>query len=434
MRTHPIFSISGAVRRARKLSLMAAVAFSATACEGLLSVSDPGTIQEESLTNPALETLMINGVIGEFQFAYGSYANWSSVLGDETFTDHTNVSVREFSLHNFIDLNDSNEGVYVALHRARQSADDAVERVTGMIGATAAASSLNIARAYIYGGYAYTLLAEGFCETPVNLSNPLPSDSLFLRALSRFDKGIATATAGNSGANATAATDLINMAKVGAARAALKMGNPTLARTYATGVPAAYEKLAYYSANSVRENNPLNGPNRAVGGYMSMTPNFRAMNDPRLPTLATSQNGLNANPIYPPRRPYMYTGFVLGTPSIIDIPVHIKMATGLEAAYVIAEADGPTPATLTFVNARRAVGGQAPSAATGTALMAELRDQRSRDFYLTGQRLGDLRRYLKAGTDLFPTGKYPVFPDPYGASKCFIVPLSEKAGNPYYNP
>ena len=41
-------------------------------------------------------------------------------------------------------------------------------------------------------------------------------------------------------------------------------------------------------------------------------------------------------------------------------------------------------------------------------------------------------RLDKAGVDLFPTGKYPVFPDPYGDDRCFIVPLAEKAGNPNY--
>ena len=98
----------------------------------------------------------------------------------------------------------------------------------------------------------------------------------------------------------------------------------------------------------------------------------------------------------------------------------------------MAETDGPTPATLNFVNQRRSVGGQGAVALTGAALMTELAEQRARDFYLTGQRLGDLRRYLKAGNDMFPTGKYPVFNDSYGSLKCLIVPLSEKAGNPNY--
>jgi hypothetical protein len=63
--------------------------------------------------------------------------------------------------------------------------------------------------------------------------------------------------------------------------------------------------------------------------------------------------------------------------------------------------------------------------------MAELRAQRSLDFYLTGQRLGDLRRYkAKLGIDLFPTGKYPITNDIYGTAQCLIIPRSEKDSNP----
>ena len=58
--------------------------------------------------------------------------------------------------------------------------------------------------------------------------------------------------------------------------------------------------------------------------------------------------------------------------------------------------------------------------------------QRALDFYLTGQRLGDLRRYAAAGTDLFPRGNFPILPNVYGTTHCFIVPRSEKSGNPNY--
>lgn len=87
-----------------------------------------------------------------------------------------------------------------------------------------------------------------------------------------------------------------------------------------------------------------------------------------------------------------------------------------------------SPATTSRATPRAAI----RRVSAGAELMAELRAQRARDFFLTGQRLGDLRRYAKAGTNLFPTGKHPVFPDPYGPAKCFIVPLSEKAVNPNY--
>ena len=421
--------------RALRGMILGAMVVSAAACSDLLDVSDPGSIQGGQLTDPNLETLIVNGVIGEFQVAYGSYALWGGVLADEIFTDHTNVAVREFSLHNFGDLNDTNEGVYVNLQRTRQSADDASDRLKTILGA-GASSSINMARVLAYGGYAYTLLAEGFCDAPVNVSAPLTPEELFSRGVARFDTAITVATAYRStqtvAANIAAATDIINMANVGAARASLKKGDLVKAKAYAALVPANYEKLALYSSNSVRENNQLNRPARTADPFVGVHPTFLNLNDPRVPALATARLGLNSNPIFPPQRPEQYAGWTPGTVQIIDITTNIKFATGLEAQYIVVEADGPNAAMLAFVNARRAVGGQAPVDLAGTALLNEFRVQRARDFFLTGQRLGDLRRYLKAGVDLFPKGKYPVFTDFYGDKTCFIVPLSEKAGNPNY--
>jgi hypothetical protein len=401
-------------------------------CNDVLSVENPSAIQEGQLADSALVQLAVNGVIGEFQYAYGQYAQWSSVLSDETYTDHTNVDVRDFSEHKFGDLNTINSTEYEYIQRARQSADDATDRLKSLLG-TAASNDLNVARVLAYGGYSYVLLGEGFCDSPVNLSAPLPSDSLLKRAIARFDEAIAVATAGSQGTNVAAAQDLINMSRVGAARAALKLGDGTLARSYASQVPASYEKLAYYSSNTVRENNPLNGLTHASGASLGMYTRFLGLNDPRVPQPASTQLGLTGGSIYTPLTPYMYTGWVAtGQAPRVDVNYDIKFATGLEAQYVMAETDGPTPATLAFVNQRRAVGGQGAVALTGAALMTELADQRARDFYLTGQRLGDLRRYAKAGNDMFPTGQYPLFNDSYGALKCMIVPLSEKAGNPNY--
>ncbi len=417
----------------RTTGIIAATAIAVAGCNNALDVKNPGAIQEGQLGDPALVQLIVNGAIGEFQYAYGQYAQWSAVLSDEAFTDHTNVDVRDFSEHNFGDLNTINSTTYEYVQRARQSGDDAADRLKSLIGATAT-SDLNVARALAYGGYSYVLLGEGWCESPVKLSAPLPSDSLLRRAIAHFDEAITVATAGSTGANVTAAQDLINMSRVGAARAALKLGDAALARTYASLVPANYEKLAYYSSNSVRENNALNALTHASGASLGMYVKFQGLNDPRVPQPAATQLGLTGGSIYTPLTPYMYTGWVpSGSASPrIDVNSDIKFATGLEAQYVMAETDGPTPATLNFVNQRRAVGGQGAVALTGAALMTELAEQRARDFYLTGQRLGDLRRYLKGGTDLFPTGKYPVFNDSYGAAKCLIVPLSEKAGNPNY--
>ena len=435
MRRHMGRTANAAMNAIRGIVGASALAFGLAGCKGILDVQNPGALKEEQLTDPALEQFLVNGAIGEFQYSYGYYALYSAIMSDEAFTDHTNVGIRELSLHSFGDLNDVNQSVFENLSRARASADDALARLKQILGASAG-SSLNVARVLAYGGYAYTLLGEGFCEATVSLSPALPSSELFKRALTHFDSAVTIATAsavGASAANAAAATDIINMARVGAARAALKMGDLVKARGYAVLVPDAYEKLSYYSSNSVRENNIVNSGVRATGAWFSMAPAFQGLSDPRVPQPAASRAGLNSNPIWVPFRPEQYSGWVAtGTPQTIDITSNIRFASGLEARYIQTEADGPNAAMLTFVNARRAVGGKAAVNLTGAQLMTEFRLQRAVDFYLTGQRLGDLRRYATAGTNLFPTGKYPVFPDPYGAATCFIIPLSEKTGNPNF--
>jgi len=427
-----IIRTASAARTAlRRVGAATVIALGLTGCDGLLRVSNPGSLQEEQLTDPALEQFVINGAIGAFQFAYVNYAFWSGVLADEAFTDHSNVSFREFSLHSFNDLNTPNDDVYGSLQVARQSADAAADRVKKMLGA-GAASSLNVARALVYGGYAYVLLGEGFCEAPVNLSAALPSSELLTRAIARFDEGIAVATAGRI-RNEAAAEDLIYMARVGAARASLKKGDLAKARAYAAPVPDTYEHWAYYSANSTRENNLVQMAVRASIPYLAMHPAFQNLGDARVPQPTASRTSQNAHLIFPPLKPSMYSGWTAAAaPQTIEVTTHIKFATGLEARYIGVEADGPTATMLTFVNARRAVVGKPPVTLSGSALLAEFRTQRALDFYLTGQRLGELRRYAAAGTDLFPTGKFPVSADPYGAMHCFIVPLSEKSANPNF--
>jgi hypothetical protein len=423
-------SLSHLLTATRRATLFTGIALGAISCGGLLDVSNPGALEESQLDDPALEQFMINGVIGEFQFAYGNYALWSGVLADETFSDHPNFGLRDFALHAVDDGNATDSLIYASLQKARQSADDAADRIKKIQGARAA-SSLNVARALIYGGYAYVLLGEGFCDAPVNLGAPLSPSELLGRAITRFEEGIAVATA--AGTNVAEARDLRFLAAVGAARASLKQGDAARARTFAALVTdAAYEGWAYYSANSVRENNAFQIGVRSGLPFIGMPPRFQNLSDPRVPQPSSPRPSLRSNPILPPLKPSGFSGWSATAPAAIEVGTHIRFASGLEARYIGVEADGPGVAMLAFVNTRRAVGGKPPVDVSGDALLAEFRAQRALDFYLTGQRLGDLRRYAAAGIDLFPVGKYPTLPESYGSMHCFIVPRSEKATNPNY--
>jgi hypothetical protein len=113
----------------------------------------------------------------------------------------------------------------------------------------------------------------------------------------------------------------------------------------------------------------------------------------------------------------------------------IRFASGLEAQYILAEAQGATAANVTFVNNRRAIGGQAPLVApTEAEFQAALREQRARDLYIAAYRMGDLRRYKKLyQVDLWQKGAYvsPVAAPPtFGDQECWPVPQAEYTGNP----
>ena len=78
------------------------------------------------------------------------------------------------------------------------------------------------------------------------------------------------------------------------------------------------------------------------------------------------------------------------------------------------------------------MGLQPPVTLSGTALLDELREQRRRDFFLDGHRLGDMRRYLKYDKiDNFPRGAYPgsISNEAYNDATCFPLTLAEISGN-----
>ncbi len=429
-------------RRLGRLTTIAAVVGigGITACNDFLTAENPGAIVAEDVTDARYATLITNGVIGEFQPMLGYVTWWNAIFTDELFNRAT------FFEEGLIDRREvtSTNGTYAFfyygnLHRTRFLADNGAERLKTILG-DSASRDLRLARVQAYGGMTYTYIAEALCASPIDVSEPLPSAELFARAIDRYDEAIAVAAAAKIQAKAQtrivprdtlAADSLRNFALVGAARAALNVNDKAAAIAYASQVPAGFEFRAYYSENSGRENSWM--WNRLVAGSngtMLNTP-FAAMDtDPRVPRPGgTTVLALipNAPPSYS-----AYNGTLVGADFARG--GWVRIASSLEAQYILAEARGATPATLDFVNARRAVGLQAPVALTGDALMAELRDQRSRDFYLDNHRLGDLRRYKEFyGIDLFPQGTYPGTTTglTYSAgTTCWPLTLAEQNGNP----
>jgi hypothetical protein len=111
-----------------------------------------------------------------------------------------------------------------------------------------------------------------------------------------------------------------------------------------------------------------------------------------------------------------------------------RFASGLEAQYIKVEADGNAADMLAFINARRAVGKQTPIAATTdmTDLLRELMEQKTRDFWLEGRRVGDLRRNPAAVPYVLQPGNtyYKTAVGDVSTQTCWPVPFNEKNNNP----
>ena len=419
------------IRRLLTTSAIALVAVvGAGACDNMLEVENPAAIDDVDLNDPSLATTLANSALGRAQRSFDNLAWFSAVFTDEAVNGHNFIQWKEIDLRQMRDDNDL--GYFGIIHDWRYMADTTAFRLETLL----PTADTRTAQSYAMAGYAYIFAGEFLCESPVNVSAQVyTSDELTAMALPRFQKAIDIGTAAKAaGQNATTADNIINLARVGMGRALLQLGRKAEAAAAVANVPANYVWMMRYSNNTGGENNLMREATTGANRYFGVDVNFRNLNDPRIRHAATPVFGHNTiTPLYTPFQVSSYSGWLpTGAGVGYANDTGIRFASGLEARYIRAEAEGPNATTLALVNERRAVGNQPATTATGDALMAELRRQRSIDFYADGHRLGDLRRYKKQGIgDFFPKGAHPVaLWGDYGTSECLPIPRAEKTGNP----
>src|SRR6266550_61438 len=77
-------------RSVRWVSSVVAAAVLA-ACHNILDVQYPGQIPTEQISDPSLASVLVGGVLGDFECAYSNYMSGSSVHSDEYETSNSNV-------------------------------------------------------------------------------------------------------------------------------------------------------------------------------------------------------------------------------------------------------------------------------------------------------------------------------------------------------
>ena len=150
-------------------------------------------------------------------------------------------------------------------------------------------------------------------------------------------------------------------------------------------------------------------------------PHYREMNDPRIKFIDAGKDAQDGVLRYWTQR--KFDNWAAPAP----------LASGLEARYIEIEAGQNAANMLTFINERRAVGGQAPISTTNIQeLMAELMAQRSRDFWLEAKRMGDWRRNPGSVPHILQPGNNyykPAVGDVQNQT-CMPIPFNECNTNP----
>jgi hypothetical protein len=416
----------------------------------LLEAKNPAAINETQLDNPQLVDILVNSTINALQNMYTDPFIWrGSMITDEQITGINWEQTARLNqrIVNYTE-GDAN-GMFSSMQRYRWMADSSASRLRTLI--PNATKDKRLALVLAHAGYGYVLMAEVECEATINVGADIYSPKeLAQLALPKFEEAITVANAAN-------APDIANLARVGLARANLLIGDNAKVMQYATQVPANFTWWVEYKVNA-GENylySTVTGGNYSLG----VSPHFlngafgtqnlvATQTDPRIQH--TTSWGLGHNRLTMLYKPYQslpfsgYNGETIATggkPILYERDTNVKLASYLEAMHDYYEAAGPNGtgplgSTLEFVNARRAYGNQASVNLTGRDLMLELHEQRGRDMYLGGFRLGDLRRWMTqdaslGGGNYFPTGTHPTAGwGLYGDATCYPIPVSEYEGNP----
>ena len=457
--------LSRRVRRAAALVLAVAAVTTAQACDQFLTADNPAAIPVERLADSSLVDLMANSAIAGLQGAnYFWFSYLSGTFTDELRNHHVFIDEVLYDQRRVaVDNSYNSVFTYGPLQRARWLSDSVAGRMRQIEG-DSALRDIRLARTYALAGYTLVLLAEGWCEVPISTPQarytaPLKSEEVFKLAEARFDSAIkiaASAKVGNAklstvlGIRYTLAADSIrNLAYVGMARAALGRGDKAKAiasarQVQTQGGATGFEYRLYYNSNTTLglQNlfaERLSGGAGTTAASVSNTP-FLGLDDARVPTPLDATGKPLPEPatggsFVVPNSPPSFSTFD-GTKTGADFTygTSIRLASLIEANYIIAEAEGATPTNMAFVESRRTAYPSSTAATPTTAanFLDNLIDQRRRDFFVDGHRIGDIRRYLKFyAKDFWPKGSYNGSATvTFGTQMCWPLNLAETTNNP----
>jgi hypothetical protein len=429
--------INNAHSRRRLIAVALAVPMiAALACRDITSLqqSNPGSLSAASTYVPENAQLLVNGAIGDFECAFSRYVVGSGLFTDELSDaiastanfDYDRRTITSSAPYGTQTCTSANQqpAIYTTLSTARGSNDTVLAKLHDWTDAQMPVGvnrTKLIGQAAAYAGYSLILLGEGMCSAAINVGPELTPAQLFAEAKTRFDTAVTAATAAND------ATTL-NFATLGRARTLLDLGQAAAAATDAAKIPASFVLNMSTDAVNVRRENwsfvSINNSN-----FSTVDPSFRGLTingapDPRVAVTNTNKAGTTQ-------------GTVIWTPDKYPaIATVMPIARYAEAQLIIADAKlaaNDVPGAVAAINAARATHPGLPAydatGQTAAQVLTQLVEERRRELFLEGHRLGDLRRYKlpilpAAGTP------YTLASGVYDQQSCFPLPDVERINNP----
>lgn len=409
------------------------------------TVTNPGPVQDEFLTDRNAATAMVNGA-GR---ALSSGINWIGYTGAAVAREiHPAGSTGSFGISaqwQNGELNPDDGDLDTHWEQAQQArwlAEETLRRLeaAGPPPAGSLQTPVQYANllklAYVYAGFANRLLGENMCEAVIDGSAALPVATFLQRAESLFTKALTI-----TGGTASTMTTLNNAAYGGRAAVRVHLGkwNDAVADAGQVAIAFVYN-MPYFNIGSDAQRNRIfysSGNSRESGSaYRAHTQwntwyydYWVATGDPRVPITVTTLQGDAAIeccgkvPFWPEAK---YNSSA--SP--------IRLTSGREMRLIEAEAklrNSDVTGAMTSINAVRTQAGTTTLTATDlTDAWRLLKRERAIELWLEARRLGDLRRWKANNTPGALDPLESVGPASHLSQQdlCFPISRSERETNP----
>jgi len=427
-----------------------------TACSDLLQADNPNNLLEEDLSDPRSVMPMVNGVQASITRAIANIIAPYSTASDELSWIGSRDAWQQLQLGNFNNPNNEfTDAAFFFVGEGRWWSDEVIQRIENFEkeGILLAGDEVQMARAYLYGGIMYTVIADMFDDFVVDSDkseaappvDPQNMDQLYDKAIGYFQKGLAISgistdlSATFNGMLARAYYSRALWAKLNP----MDTNNPLINNSEASQFAEA--ALALMSADFVFSldtdpSTPDVVGNLDIGQQVNQRLEMRLSNDYIIPNAASSgvanlTDGDPAtsisllDPIDQIADPILYK-------AVVDFStqaqyVDFTMVSAREMYLILAEAELAAENLVGFseqINKLRTLDSELSAFTDQVDALTLLKHSRRVNLFLQGRRIADHYRFQDPATDWQANSDALLTPGTF-----FPITITEIRANPFIN-